>query len=212
MLDPIHFNNDVISARGYAKILSSKRLQTLLLPQGMLRSPYEILDYRVVLTIEDRRGMRATFHRTQTIRFLQHGVSAILDHAWGSGVVATAYHTDAGQLEDSFLDAGKQHMVLRLARQMAAGDTLRFSVDRTTMAAFVLDDQWWMETTIDHPILRLQVRVQYPEGRRPQWAIVDHLGEQRTLHLSVQPDGGAAIEFATEAPRAHVPYVMRWRW
>jgi hypothetical protein len=206
------YHIDVVSARGYAKILTSKRLQTLLLPEGILRSPYEILDYRVVLAIEDRRGMRATFHRTQTIRFLQPGVSAILDHAWGSGVVATAYHTDAGQLEDSFLDAGKQHLVLRLARQMAAGDTLTFSVDRTTMAAFVLDHQWWMETTIDHPILRLRVGVRYPAGRHPRWAVVNHLGEQRSLPVRVRPDGNAAVEFDTKAPLPHVPYVILWRW
>ena len=71
---------EVVSARVYAQILTSPRLQRKLLPQGLVSSPYEILDYNVTLTLHDRRGARATFRRRQEVRFLQDGVGG----AWSA--------------------------------------------------------------------------------------------------------------------------------
>src|SRR3954471_9681415 len=89
----------VVSARIYATILTSPQLKRMLLPEGLTQSPYEILDYHVRLILHDVPGMRATFFRSQKVRFRQRGVSALLDHAWGSGVVMTGYHNDAGPIE-----------------------------------------------------------------------------------------------------------------
>src|SRR5687767_3151555 len=95
---------EVVSARVYAQILTSPRLQRKLLPQGLVSSPYEILDYNVTLTLHDRRGARATFRRRQEVRFLQDGVGGMLDHVWGHGVLVTNYQTDVGRLEDTIRD------------------------------------------------------------------------------------------------------------
>jgi hypothetical protein len=64
----------VVSPRVYALILGSPRLRKMLLPGGLLTSPYEVLDYAATLTLHDARGMYATFARRQRIRFLQNGV------------------------------------------------------------------------------------------------------------------------------------------
>src|SRR5688572_10113550 len=92
----------IVSARVYALIWTSPRLRRLLLPGGLVGSPYEVLDYRATLELHDRRGMRATFRRRQRGRFLHDGVGALLDHAWGDGIVLTSYHNEAGRLADSF--------------------------------------------------------------------------------------------------------------
>src|SRR5215207_9794005 len=88
----------LVSAQVYALIWTSPRLRRLLLPGGLIGSPYEVLDYRATLVLHDRKGMRATFRRRQRVRFLHDGVGAVLDHAWGDGIVLTAYDNDAGTL------------------------------------------------------------------------------------------------------------------
>ena len=55
----------------------------MLLPEGLTSSPYEVLDYDSTLTLHDRKGNRANIRRRQAVRFLQDGVSAILDHCRG---------------------------------------------------------------------------------------------------------------------------------
>jgi len=53
----------VISPRGYAWILGDPWLRRAVIPGGLLTSPYQILQYRSVLTLHDPEGMRATFVR-----------------------------------------------------------------------------------------------------------------------------------------------------
>src|SRR4051812_17093033 len=101
-----HDSKPVVSARVQALILDTPRLREQLLPEGPLGSPYEVLDYRAVLVLEDRNGRKAVFHRTQRVRFLQDGVGAILDHFWGDGVLLADYAQTAGEIGESFKDAG----------------------------------------------------------------------------------------------------------
>src|SRR5437868_4489971 len=98
---------EVVSARIYALILSSPRLKQQLLPQGLICSPYEILDYHATLVLHDPQGRSATFVRTQRVRFLQDGVSAVLDHCWGDGVLVADYAHSAGVVGESFKDEGR---------------------------------------------------------------------------------------------------------
>src|SRR4051812_30048468 len=103
---------DVVSPKIYGLILDSEWLRSRLLPEGPLGSPYEILDYQATLVLADPEGHQATFHRTQHVRFLQDGVSALLDHFWGDGVLLTNYRNTAGPIGDSFKDAGRRHLVI----------------------------------------------------------------------------------------------------
>ena len=73
---------------------------------------YEVLDYDATLTLGDTKGIKADFQRTETVRFLQSGIAGILDHVWGDGVALTYYHNEAGNLEDSFNDQGRRHLVM----------------------------------------------------------------------------------------------------
>lgn len=203
---------EVVSARIYALILTSKRLTEMLLPDGLPLSPYEITDYQVTLMLHDPEGMRATFRRVQEVRFVQEGVAGILDHAWGSGVVVSAYDNDAGTLADSFQDEGRHHMVIALKRRMGIGETLRFNVSRTTMACFAQEAQWWMDTTIDHPIKRLSAGIVFPADRPVRRATLEHAGERVSLSARRLPSGRTLVRFHTSRAHAHMPYIMRWEW
>src|SRR5215213_6940424 len=104
----------IVSPRIYALILSSPRLKRLLLPEGLICSPYKVLDYDMALTLEDEKGSEAVFRRRQRIQFQQDGVGAILDHFWGDGITAAAYSTTAGRIIDSFKDGTRRHLVIQL--------------------------------------------------------------------------------------------------
>jgi hypothetical protein len=178
--DPTLQSAQIVSALTYARILTSRRLRRRLLPEGVGTSPYEILDYNVTLNLHDPKGIRATHRRSQRIRFLQNGVSGILDHMWGTGITPTTYYSDAGPLEDSFRDEGRRHLVIGLARSMGKGETLAFEVHRGIMAGFI-DGQEWFETTIDHPIRRLRAGVVFPRKRPPGRAWLHHRGARIPL-------------------------------
>src|SRR5262245_38359290 len=199
----------VVSAEIYALILSSRRLGQMLLPEGLARSPYEILDYDSELTLHDVKGSRATFRRRQRVRFLQDGVSAMLDHAWGDGVLTTYYDNSAGMLEDSFNDRGRRHWVVGLERAMGVGETLSFEVERTTMVGFTRDEEW-LETTFDEPVGRQRCGVVFPRGR-PCLRASLHCGDKE-LALPVERLGNGATLVRVEIPRTlpDASHTIRW--
>ena len=201
----------VVSPRLNALILSSPQLAGAILPEGSVSSPYEILDYDATLTLNDRKGRVATFHRTQRIRFLQNGVSAIMDHAWGEGIVLTHYRHSAGQVEDSFRDEGKRHLVIGLKRGMQRGEEFQFEVERKTMESFTKPDGV-LETTIDHPIQRLSRAIVFPKSRPAQVAVFDDGLTEARLPIVALTDGRTMVGFELSDPQPDTPYIIRWRW
>lgn len=202
---------DVVSPELYGLILSSSRLKQRLLPGGLTSSPYEVLTYDASLTIHDTEGLRGTFARAQKIRFLQDGVSAILDHLWGEGVLLTHYDNTAGTLEDSFKDQGKQHLLIALERAMATGETLAFEVTRTAMVSFIEPEEY-LETIIDHPIRQLSQVISFPKARPCQSASLFCDGLEVPLPVLRQPDGWTVVRCEVLRPMSHLPYTIRWAW
>lgn len=201
----------LVSPRAYAGILTSRRLKRMLLPSGLPTSPYEILDYQARLTLHDRKGVTATFERTERIRFLQEGVSGILDHFWGDGVPLTFYENDAGRVEESFKDEGRRHVVIGLKREMGQGEILEFAVTRTAMVQFTEDDEW-LETVIDHPMNRLRCDVVFPKERPCLHAMLGCESSEVTLPIKTLADGGTLVRFQVDDPRQYSPYTVRWSW
>jgi hypothetical protein len=211
MLFLAHVPTDIVSAKMYARILTSHGLGPRLLPEGLMTSPYEILDYQGTLTLLDPEGCQAIFNRTQTIRFLQDAVSSILDHLWGDGVSLAHYHNSAGQLSESFRDGDRRHLVIDLARAMRRGETLSFDVERTAMVGFTGDSEW-LETTIDHPIHHLGQEIVFPPERPCLWAELVAASMIIPLRPFGTSDGRTRLRFSIPHPEAHTPYLVRWRW
>jgi hypothetical protein len=201
----------LVSPSIYALILTSPKLKGMLLPEGLATSPYEILDYQATLTLEDPKGMKATFHRTQEIRFLQDGVAGVLDHFWGDGVALTSYHNSAGLLKDSFRDQGQRHLVIDLKRSMLRGETLSFNVIREAMAGFTKDDEW-VETTVDHPTKRLSRNIIFPKERPCQSATLHSDRGEVPLPIIKLPQGNTLIHFKIDRPLMNTSYTVRWSW
>ncbi len=204
-------NKGVISAKVAALILGSPRLRQQLLPEGPLISPYEILDYRSVLVLEDEKGSKAVFHRTQRIKFLQDGVEAILEHFWGDGVLVVDYQHSAGRIADSFKDEGRRHLVIELPRPMHAGEELTFTVQRTVLEGFRGAHEA-VETTLDHPIHKLSRAIMFPKGRPCRGAkLVAGVGED-ALSIAMAAKGLTIISTRVGNPRPYTPYTIDWSW
>ncbi len=201
----------VVSPRLYALILTSPRLRRQILPQGLVMSPYAILDYDATLILHDGEGSVATVERVQHIRFQQHGVGAILDHVWGDGVGVADYDNTAGVLRESFRDHGRRHLVVGLKQPMGKGETLRFTARRTARVAFTRDEEW-IETTIDHPIARLAQTVIFPQERPCLRAELRYGGEAFPLHVMEAPEGRTQLRVRIPRPRSDTPYRIRWWW
>jgi hypothetical protein len=201
----------ILSVRAYAWLLGDPWLRRAIIPGGLLHTPYEVLNYQSVLVLQNPEGTRATFRRRQQVRFVQDGVSAILDHAWGDGVVLTQYVNDAGRLEGSFDDGGRHHIVVGLKRRRHRGDVLGFRVQRDAMVGFTQEHEW-LETTIDHPIARLQPSVVFPKDRPCRSAVLQ-VGRRHTpLPVLRRGDGRTVVRVEIPCPCANVPYTIRWRW
>ncbi len=206
-----HRAQSVVSDRLLAFILSSPHLHKAILPEGPLTSPYEVLHYKSTLILHDETGNRATFKRKQKIRFLQHGVAAILDHAWGEGFVLAGYRNTAGVLGDSLRDEGVRHLVIELDRPRSRGEELEFQVERDAIGAFTSSDGI-LETTIDHPIQRLAPSIEFPKSRPVKEAVLSFKEERWPLPIVWLPDGRTRVSFDLKTPEPHVPYVVRWEW
>ena len=201
----------LVSAAAYAAILTTPYLRRLLLPAGLLPSPYAALEYHATLFLHDAGGVRATFARQQTVRIQQTGVGAILDHAWGDGVLLTDYQTDAGSLVTTLRDGDHRHLVLALRQPLALGTAFTFRIRRTAMVAFTRADEW-LTTTVDHPIGRLTKRVVFPVDRPCQQArLVGRAGDQ-PLPVQRLADDRTVITVVLPQAQAHHPYTVRWSW
>lgn len=205
------FPSPVVSPRVYSLIATSARLSDLIIPEGPQGSPYEVLDYDATLTLHDPQGQHATFQRTQWVRFLQDGVGAILDHAWGDGVVFSSYRNDAGRVGDSFRDGGRRHLVIELPRRMAKGETTPMRVTRSVSGGFTKNEEW-VETLVDHPIRQLKRSVIFPKAR-PCLRATLHVDQwELDLPIFKVPGGGTMVRFEIEKATANTPFLLTWSW
>lgn len=201
----------VVSPRILATIFEVPDLARNLFPEGLTTSPYEVMEYDATLDMEDPHGMRATFTRTQKIRFLHDGVSAVLDHFWGDGITVGSYSTDAGMIERTLTDSRRRHVVLRLKRPMRRGEELTFSVTRTVFAGFTNEHEW-LSTQVDHPVHRLKRTILFPIKRACRTAVLLGPGGQLPIHPQIRADGRAELKFEVLDAGSSTPYVLVWHW
>jgi hypothetical protein len=200
----------LLSTDVYGKILHSPDLSERLLPDGLARSPYRVLDYRAVLELHDVAGTHATFHRVQRVQFLQP-VSAVLDHFWGDGVGLSFYRNSAGTVEEILRDGDRYHLVIELPRRMRRGEILEFEVERAAMAMFAGEAEW-VETRVDHPTRQLSRVVVFPKDRPALVASLIQDGQELPLPVHTDLDGRTFVAARISRPPADTPYLVRWRW
>lgn len=201
----------LVSPKIYRLISESPKLSGVLVPEGAAKSPYEVLDYQSTLVLHDPEGLQATAVRRQRVRFLQNGVSALLDHFWGDGAAATNYEHTGGPVVDTFSDQGVEHVVIQLKRAMARGEELEFGVARTIVGGFQKDEEW-LETVVDHPVDRVMRTIVFPGDRPPHNAVLKHEEDEVNLPLIKLSNSKTIVTFDAPTRGQEAAFTILWRW
>ncbi len=200
-----------MSLKLYWLIKSSPILRKALLPEDANKAPYEVLDYNTTLLLRDPYGIRATEIRRERVRFLQNGISAMLDHFWGDGAVAHSYEHTAGPIRDSFKVDEVRHVLVGLKKLPAKGEQLSFGIARSIVGGFTKKEEW-VETVADHPVGRLTRNVVFPTERPCKKAVLRYGEDEFELPVVELSNGRTLVSFEAPTPEIDAKLTVYWEW
>ncbi len=119
--------------------------------------------------IHDASGTEAVLTRTRKLHFLQNGVFAIRDYAWGDGDVLADYQCSPGVRVDTYGAAGKKNIVISLRETKERGDTETYVITRRMRDMFPAESEW-VATEIVLPTQSMAIIVRFPADRPPSGA------------------------------------------
>lgn len=177
---------------------------------------YEILWYDATLTLSDPAGHEALLERRQRIRFLQNGVVALYDHAWGDGKIFEGYRVTPGKVVDRFQVGHRFHTLIALRETKNRGDEMTYRVRRRILDGF-LQPQEWLETEIDHPTAQLRLSVIFPKERPCVSVSIVRASDGHRLPLPQSAvkqgeDGRVTLTYSLDEPQLGERYAIHWRW
>jgi len=176
---------------------------------------YEAISDESEWDIHDASGAKAVLRRTRRLRFLQNGVFAIRDYAWGDGDVLADYQCSPGVWVDTYGAAGKKNIVISLRETKKRGDTDTYVITRQMKNMFPAESEW-VATEIVLPTQVMAITVRFPADRPPSGAWLrcssdpDH--KRSTLPVEGSPDGRQRIEVRVAKPRLRETYTVWWDW
>jgi hypothetical protein len=165
--------------------------------------------------IHDASGAEAVLTRKRKLRFLQNGVFAIRDYAWGDGDVLADYQCSPGVRVDTYGAAGKKNIVISLRETKKRGDVETYLITRQMKDMFPAESEW-VATEISLPTQTATISVRFPADRPPSGAWLrcssdpDHV--HATLPIQGSPDGRHRIEARVPKPRLRETYTIWWDW
>jgi len=177
---------------------------------------YEVLEYESVLELKDKHGKRAHFRKREKVRYLQNGIIAYQDQAWGDGEILQRYLCVPGTPVDRYRLGHKTHVLVSLRDVKTRGDVDEFKIEWGIRKGFIRSTEQW-ETEISHRTKHIKTQVVFPEARPPLGAAIIESLRRRTRSLgqgaiSQRPDGRWQISWETSNPRLHERYILQWKW
>lgn len=176
---------------------------------------YAIVDDVDVWEIKDATGQNATMTKTRTMRFLQDGVFAIRDYAWGKGDLRADYDCTPGHPADYFTYDGRQNVLVSLRETKRRGDIETYTIKRRCVGTFT-ESREWVQAEILHETKQLTMTVIFPPDRPPQraWLSQRSRGQdwRENLVIDGTPSGQQRIEKILVEPRRGDAYTLSWDW
>lgn len=177
---------------------------------------YEVLDYHSTLELLDISGKKAHFSKQKKVRYLQDGVIAYQDHAWGDGEILRNYKCSPGKAVDKYRAGYKTFVLISLREVKCKGDTSEFNIEWDIWDGFLKPNGWW-GTDITQRTRRLLVEVIFPKKRKPYHVTMEESNRRKTTYLSkdgfkILPDGRVKVGFKVKKPRLYEHYLLKWRW
>jgi hypothetical protein len=207
----------ILSGLPWGSILVELLQQSFnLMAQSPSRGMYEVLEYESVLELLDLKGERARFRKRQKVRYLQDGIIAYQDQAWGDGKFMLHYRCSPGQAVDRYRLGHKTIILISLREVKNRGSEDEFHITRNIRSGFLGKQEQW-ETDISHSTRRLLLKLVFPKERPPQRVDLIENIRQRTLRLTHDhqrqlPDGKWLVAWETNAVQTNERYILKWSW
>jgi len=175
---------------------------------------YEVLNYETTVEILDPEGRKAKIDKKETIRFLQDGIAAIEDEAWGDGKYLIDYKVSPGRLADTYRLGYRSVVLISLREVKNKGDIDTFNISWRMENGFLRKNEQW-ETKVNHRTRQLQIAIVLPRNRAPKRAhlVEVHKKLSRPLKTSKQlADGRWIISAEIDRPQLFENYMIKWDW
>ncbi len=177
---------------------------------------YEVLDLNVRLDLQDTKGHKAIFYKTEKVRFLQDNIIAYQDKAWGDGNIFAEYKCSPGVPVDRYRDGYRYRILISLRETKKHGDIEEFHIERTVFDGFTKPTES-ISIDIDHVMHKVSLSVVFPKKRFPKVVNLIEQNSTRTMLLDSQyittlPDGRQQVTWNTDKPRLFEAYILRWEW
>ena len=177
---------------------------------------YKVLDYEVFLRIRDKNGKKATIQKREVVEYLQDGVVAILDQAWGDGIILVNYRTSPGREVDRYQRGHKTNIVISLRKPINKSDIDEHIFEWEMQNGFRKKHGIW-STDISHKTNKVKVTITFPKSRPPYKAriIESNLNRRTDLDLGKMqqlPTGSWQLTWEKKSPRLYESYILDWDW
>lgn len=178
--------------------------------------PYEILDYESTLELLDISGKIASFRKRLQVKFLQNGVIAFEDYAWGDGEILADYKCVPGEVVDKYREGDRWNILVSLRESKSIGDTEEFYIERIEKNAFTMAEEW-LQTEIRRRTRRLRINIVFPKERRCLRAVLTQRRSNRahvlgSEHIRILPDGRQIVTWETKDMNAYDVITLKWQW
>jgi hypothetical protein len=176
---------------------------------------YETISDESDWDIHDSAGFEAVLVRRRRLHFLQNGVFAIRDYAWGDGDLLADYEISPGVRADTYTVAGKRSVVISLRETKRRGDVETYLITRRMRNMFVKDSEW-VATEVTLPTQEVKITVRFPADRPPQGAWLkqnsapDH--KQQKLPIEGGEDRRQTVSVRIQRPKLYETYTVWWKW
>jgi hypothetical protein len=178
---------------------------------------WQIVDDIDEWDIQDDRGAKVVLTKTRKLRFLQNGVFAIRDWAWGSGKFDQNYSCEPGFAADHFWHDGRHNVVVSLRETKRRGDIESFVIKREFTDSFCEESET-VHAEIMTETEQLTIKVIFPTSRPPKkaWASrrKDEAANKKHKKLDIHGgvDGRQFITHTLTRPDLGENYVVGWDW
>lgn len=178
--------------------------------------PYEILNYESTLEFLDTAGKHAIFRKRLQIKFLQNGIIAFEDFAWGDGQILAEYKCVPGVVVDKYREGDRWNVLISLRGTKNAGDVAEFNIERREKNTFTNAEEW-LQTEIRRRVRRLRMNVIFPKGRQCARASLVQRSVSKEIalgpeHFHTLPNGRQLVSWETNHMRGYDMYTIKWKW
>lgn len=177
---------------------------------------YEVQEYVSRLELLDQRGERAKVEKLERVRYLQNGILAFQDQAWGDGKILVDYRCTPGVPVDFYRQGHKTYILIALHSVKLRGEMDTFHMQWEMHQSFTLKVELW-SAEISHRTQSIRLEVTFPAKRFPKQVSILESRLQRVKPLDTSayvrlPDGRLTVRWEKQKPRLHEIYSLQWEW